>query len=116
MSMEGSARMPLIRKERAGSDSFGNTWSEDGATVDVEAEHAAALLAIPDGGFSEVTPAGEDDGPGEPPQDPAADDPEENKELSEVDPDAPADEPEAKPAAKKTAARKTTARKSVEEG
>ncbi|MFI2078468.1 hypothetical protein [Streptomyces triculaminicus] len=49
--------MPLIRKERAGSDSHGHTWPKDGAVVEVEdAGQAAALLAIPDGGFSEVTP------------------------------------------------------------
>lgn len=93
--------MPLIRKERAGNDSFGNTWSGDGAVIEVDAEQAAALLAIDDGGFSEVTP--DSDNQPEP------------EELSEVDPDAPDGEPEAKPAAKKTAARKTATRKPVEE-
>jgi hypothetical protein len=125
--MEGSARMPLIRKERAGNDSFGNSWPEDGAVVEVDPEHAAVLLAIDDGGFSEVTPAAEDDAPEEPqepeapeaPEEPAKPDepgPEEEKELSEVDPEAPPGEPESKTPAKKTAARKTTARKPVEEG
>ncbi|NUP39522.1 MAG: hypothetical protein HOY76_21545 [Streptomyces sp.] len=103
--------MPLIRKERAGNDSFGNSWPEDGAVVKVDPEHVPSLLAIEDGGFSEVTPATK-----ETPEDPTPpEDPEE--ELSEVDPDAPAGEPESKPAAKKTTARKTTAsRKTVEEG
>jgi len=114
--------MPLIRKERAGSDSFGNTWPEDGAAVDIDdAEQIAALMSIPDGGFSEVTPDADDEGPGEPSQEPAdGENPDENTELSEVDPDAPAAEPkaedDAKPAAKKPTARKTTARKPVEEG
>lgn len=46
--------MVHIRKARAGNDSFGNEWSEDGAVVDVPVEQAAALMAIPDGGFSEA--------------------------------------------------------------
>ncbi|MFD1145972.1 hypothetical protein [Saccharothrix hoggarensis] len=45
--------MVLIVKKRAGGDSFGNRWEEDGAAVDVPPEQAAALLVIPDGGFSE---------------------------------------------------------------
>ncbi|KAB7850127.1 hypothetical protein [Streptomyces mobaraensis] len=49
--------MPLIRKAQAGSDSYGHTWPEDGAVVEVDdPEQVAALLTIPDGGFSEVTP------------------------------------------------------------
>ncbi|MFI0914224.1 hypothetical protein [Streptomyces abikoensis] len=51
--------MPLIRKAQAGSDSHGHTWPEDGAVVEVtDPEQIAALIAIPDGGFSEVTPQG----------------------------------------------------------
>jgi hypothetical protein len=104
--------MTRIRKERAGSDSFGNTWPEDGAVVDIDPEHVASLLAIPDGGFSEVTPTVE-----ETPEDPETPEPpEEKKEFSEVNPEAPAAEPDAKPTAKKTAARKTAASKTVEEG
>lgn len=108
--------MPLIRKERAGNDSFGNSWPEDGAVVEVDAQHVPALLAINDGGFSEVTlaveEAPEDPPPGDlDPENPDPEEPQEKKELSEVDPAAPAGEPEAKPAAKKTAARKTTASK-----
>jgi hypothetical protein len=58
--------MPHIRKARAGNDSFGNEWPEDGAVVDVPVEQAAELVAIPDGGFSEASapgePATQDDG------------------------------------------------------
>jgi hypothetical protein len=46
--------MVHIRKARAGNDSFGNEWPEDDAVVEVPAEQAAALMAIPDGGFSEA--------------------------------------------------------------
>ncbi|AIG81258.1 Hypothetical protein AJAP_42435 (plasmid) [Amycolatopsis japonica] len=51
--------MVLIRKDRAGSDSYGHTWGEDGAVVDVAPEHAADLLEIPDGGFHEAEPVDE---------------------------------------------------------
>jgi hypothetical protein len=47
--------MPHIRKALAGSDSYGHQWPEAGAVVEVTAEQAAELLAIPDGGFSLVT-------------------------------------------------------------
>lgn len=90
--------MPLIRKELAGGDSLGHTWAEDGAVVEMPHEQAEELLAIPDGGFTLVTPPAED-GP----------------EFSEVDPDSPDAEPEAKPAAKKATARKAAADKPVEE-
>lgn len=94
--------MALIRKTAAGSDSYGHVWPEDGATVEIDdAEQIASLMAIPDGGFSEVTPGG--------------DGPDVKKEISEIDPDAPATEPDAKTPAKKTTARKTTASKPVEE-
>ena len=46
----------LLRKELAGSDSFGNTWAEDGAVIEVPEEQGRALLKI--FGFSEVTPQG----------------------------------------------------------
>lgn len=48
--------MPLIRKQKAGSCP-GHTWQSDGAVLMVEDALAAELLAIPDGGFSEVGPA-----------------------------------------------------------
>lgn len=48
--------MPFIRKSRAGNDSFGNSWPQDGAVVEVPPEQAMALLAIRDGQFSEVSP------------------------------------------------------------
>ena len=102
--------MALIRKQQAGSDSYGHVWPEDGAVVEIEdGEQIAFLMAIPDGGFSEVTPSTE-----ETPADPDGDGDPDKKEISEVDPDAPADEPQAKPPAKKTAARRTAA-KPVEE-
>lgn len=47
--------MPLIRKHKAGSCP-GYTWDSDGAVLDVDAELAVELLAIPGGGFSEVAP------------------------------------------------------------
>lgn len=68
--------MPRIRKERAGSDSFGNTWPVDGAVIEVPVHQATALLAVPDGGFSEVQAAPVD----------AEDDPE--NRFSEVAPDS----------------------------
>jgi hypothetical protein len=52
--------MPRIRKAQAGSDSFGNQWPTDGAIVEVPVHQATALLAIRDGGFSEVAPAAVD--------------------------------------------------------
>lgn len=112
--------MALIRKQQAGSDSYGHTWDTDGAVVEIDdGEQIASLMAIPDGGFSEVTPEADEEpeppAPDEPPADPEAPEDPEEKEISEVDPDAPADEPQAKPPAKKTAARKTTAAKPVEE-
>jgi hypothetical protein len=44
-----------IKKHRAGSDSHGNLWKKDGSVVDVEPDVAAELLAIPDGGFEQVS-------------------------------------------------------------
>jgi len=44
----------LLRKEHAGSDTFGNVWETDGAVVDVPEEQARQLLRIQDAGFSEV--------------------------------------------------------------
>ncbi|MGK5728927.1 hypothetical protein [Streptomyces sp. URMC 124] len=75
--------MPLIRKELAGSDSHGHTWAEDGAVVEIEdPEQVAALVAIPDGGFSEVTPHSTDtDTAGALPDDSGT-----GPEFSEVDP------------------------------
>ncbi|MFE2832166.1 hypothetical protein ACFXI6_14130 [Streptomyces mirabilis] len=103
--------MPLIRKDRAGNDSFGHSWPEDGAVVEMPHEEAEELLAIPDGGFTLVLP---DADAAPEPDNAAADSPESNPEFSEIDPAVPAAEPEAKPAAKKTAARKTAERKPQE--
>ena len=44
----------LLRKEQAGSDSFGHVWETDGAVVEVPEEQARQLLRIQDAGFSEV--------------------------------------------------------------
>lgn len=44
----------FIRKARAGSDSFGHTWDTDGAVVEMPGDEGLVLLAIPDGGFTEV--------------------------------------------------------------
>lgn len=97
--------MALIRKMQAGSDSFGHVWPEDGAVVEIDdAEQIACLMAISDAGFSEVTPSGDDKA-----QQDSDDDPEAKTEISEIDPNAPATEPDAKQPAKRTAARKTAA-------
>ncbi|MFF4644985.1 hypothetical protein [Streptomyces sp. NPDC001389] len=100
--------MALIRKNAAGSDSYGHTWPEDGAVVEIEdGDQIAALMAIPDGGFTEVirggeAPEPEGDGDGQPPT---------AEDISEVDPGAENLEAPATTAAKKTAARKTVASK-----
>lgn len=100
--------MALIRKAAAGSDSFGNVWPEDGAVVEInDPEQIAALMAIADAGFSEVSPSGKKTAKLEPePEDQGS----EQAEFSEVDPKSE-DSEAPKPAAKKTAARKTTASK-----
>lgn len=108
--------MALIRKERAGNDSHGNSWPEDGAVVEItDADQIASLMAIVDGGFSEVTPpakkaAAKPDPEPEPDGDGEGD---EQAEFSEVDPKSEGVEAP-KPAAKKTAARKTAASKPQE--
>ncbi|MCT9092847.1 hypothetical protein N4G70_28840 [Streptomyces sp. ASQP_92] len=86
--------MARIRKVSAGSDSFGHTWDSDGATVEIDdPEQIAALLAIDDAGFSEVTPEPEAGPISEPDPDLDAasahnDDPEPAAEFSEIDPKA----------------------------
>lgn len=50
------AKMVRLRKEKAGSDSFGHVWAEDGAIVAVPHDQAVELLAIPGGGFTAVGP------------------------------------------------------------
>jgi hypothetical protein len=45
-----------IAKAKAGADSFGHVWERAGAAIEVAAEHAAALLRIPDAGFSLAEP------------------------------------------------------------
>jgi hypothetical protein len=67
--------MPHIRKTQAGGDSFGNKWPAAGTVIEVSVHQATALLAIRDGGFTEVAP-------------PAADDPQDDPEtrFAEVSP------------------------------
>lgn len=91
--------MARIRKEHAGSDSFGHVWPEDGAVVNIDDhDQIASLMAIPDGGFSEVAP--EQRAAKAKPAAPA-------EELSEIDPDAPDGEPgDDKPTPRKTAAKR----------
>lgn len=103
--------MALIRKEQAGSDSFGHTWDADGAVVEIDdGEQIASLMAIPDGGFSEVTPTAGDSGD-DGDADDSGGDPGKTPEFAEVDPK----DDDATPApAKKTAARKTAATKPQE--
>ena len=47
-----------IRKHVKGADSFGNFWEHDNAVLEIDAEQAAHLLAIPDGGYSIVEDGG----------------------------------------------------------
>lgn len=98
-----------LRKEHAGSCSFGYTWPQDGSVVEVTPEHAVALLAIPDGDYTAVEaepdPTPDAATPKEPtpkPTEVAIEEPAPAAELSE----APAPR---KAAAKKTAAKKETA-------
>lgn len=98
-----------LRKARAGSDSWGHSWPEDGAVTEVDYDQALVLLAIPDGGFSVVdTPQPEPSS--EPDTDGAAS---EEPEVSEV---APEPEPDASPDSKPAPRRGGRPRKTVEEG
>lgn len=49
-----------VRKARAGVDSAGHDWAEDGAVVPVPYQHALVLVAISDGGFTIVEALSED--------------------------------------------------------
>lgn len=90
-----------LRKERAGSDSWGHDWPEDGAVVEVDYDQAMVLLAIPDAGFTVV--------------DKPAPKQAKKPELSEV---APEPEPDASPDSKPAPRRGGRPRKNteVEEG
>ena len=83
-----------LRKEHAGSCSFGYIWPKDGAVVEVEPDHAVALLAIPDGDYTAVDAAPEPE-----PADVTLEEPAPAPELSEA------------PPARKTAAKKTATKK-----
>jgi hypothetical protein len=51
-----------VRKDRAGSTSYGYEWTADGQVVQVPDEVAADLVAIPDGGFVIVEPPADEPG------------------------------------------------------
>ncbi len=86
-----------LRKEHAGSCNLGYTWPQDGSVVEVTPEHAALLLAVPDGDFSVAQP------------EPAvADEP--DRQIEEPAPEAPISEA---PAPRKATARKTAAKKTA---
>lgn len=102
--------MALIRKAAAGSDSFGHIWPEDDSVVEInDPEQIAALMAIVDAGFSEVPPTGKKAAEPEAEPEPEGDGGEQAG-FSDVDPKTE-DAEAPKPAAKKTASRKTTASK-----
>lgn len=62
----------LLRKEKAGT-TVDHVWDEDGAVVEVPYELGLELLAIPNGGFTEVAQAEAAEPPAEdPPADPPA--------------------------------------------
>lgn len=91
-----------VRKARAGGCSLGYDWPHDGAIVQVQAEHAAELVRIPDGGFAIVEAPPEPEAEPEPTKvtEPA---PEPANAVTEPAPEpAPAETP-AKPAAKAAA-------------
>jgi hypothetical protein len=87
-----------LRKAKAGADSFGHTWPEDGSVVGVDYDQALILMAIPDGGFS-VAEAQPEAGPVE------VVEPDLLPDLSEV---APEPEADASPAPAKRGPRRTT--------
>lgn len=94
-----------VRKRLAGSDSFGHEWPKDGSVTEVEYDEALILLAIPDGGFSIADQPGDRPKPAPEPG-PEVTEPEAMDGLSEVDPKS--DDATDKPAARKTAARRTS--------
>lgn len=57
-----SAPLVPVRKLRAGNDSYGNCWEEDGSVVEVPYDQAMDLVAIPDGGFSVADEDGRPEG------------------------------------------------------
>lgn len=52
----------MLRKEQAGAGPHGYTWPEDGAVIEVDDEHASALVAIPDAGITHAEIGGYDPG------------------------------------------------------
>jgi len=47
--------MPWLKKTTGGCTVLGYTWTRNGDVVQVSHEHAAILLHIPDGDYSEVS-------------------------------------------------------------
>ncbi|MDI5965723.1 hypothetical protein [Streptantibioticus silvisoli] len=97
-----------VRKQTAGSDSYGHTWGRDGDVVQVDYDEAMELVAIPDGGFT-VDDQGDSSadkqpsGGGEAPS--AIVEPALDAEMSEVD---PKDDDATDSTAKKTPGRRRT--------
>jgi hypothetical protein len=102
-----------LRKEKAGGDSFGHVWPEDGSVIEVADDLVASLVEITDARISVVDapepveePDGDDDGGQEPGEgdDPQDGDPDE--EPNGPAEDDVADEPvERKPTPKPRARR-----------
>lgn len=103
--------MVWVKKNRAGSDSLGHVWPEDGAIVEVSAADAAKLLSIPDGGFSEA-PA--PDG-GEPDAEPVSGEPAEEPEAVAAGDETPGEVVEAPAPRRGRAASRKPAPAAVEE-
>jgi hypothetical protein len=79
-----------IRKEKAGG-APGFTWEADGDVLEIPAELGLDLLAIPEGGFTEVpAPAGETTGDETPAVEP---DPDPITEVTEAPPEQAARKP-----------------------
>lgn len=103
-----------LRKDRAGSDSWGHVWTEDGSVVEVDYDQAVVLLAIPDGGFSVADTPGPEPKPDD--GDEADTDPAQGDAPGEVSEVAPEPEPDASPDSKPAPRRGGRPRKTVEEG
>ena len=96
----------LLRKARAGADSYGHIWPTDGAVIEVTYEQAMVLLAIPDGGFCVVDQPADKPKP-KPAPEPEMVEPEPAQgELSELDPRT--DDATDRPTAKKSTTRRRT--------
>jgi hypothetical protein len=93
--------MIFLRKEHAGSCNLGYSWPEDGSVVEVTPEHAALLLAVPDGDFTAVAAPETTEVPADEPVDTSIEEPAPEAPISEAPPARKA--PAKRAAAKKTA-------------